>query len=65
MKNKLICPNCKALLKQEGDSEKAEGEFRKYESIETNKHRRGNYILIECLKCFVIAKVQIWDAFNK
>ena len=51
MASKLKCPNCDAMLKEEGDEMKQGGEYRVYESLSNSKHAEGTYTLILCLEC--------------
>ena len=48
MASKIECPNCKKMLKEEGDASKsAQGEYRVYDSLFNSKHFR----IIRCLEC--------------
>lgn len=52
MAAKLECPNCKRILKEEGDGGKrAQGEYRVYDSLRNSKREVGYSRLIECIKC--------------
>jgi len=49
---KLRCPECKTMLKEEGDEmKKANGEYRVYDSLWNSKHEAGAFRLLRCLKC--------------
>lgn len=61
MNNLLKCPQCDNLLKIEGSSLQAAGEYRIYVSKKNNKHPEKSYLIIECLKCYFIAKIEIWN----
>lgn len=62
MASKLRCPNCRKMLKEEGDQLKsANGEYRVYDNLANSKNIAGRFRLVGCLECWYITDVRSFD----
>jgi hypothetical protein len=58
---KMWCPQCKKVLKEEGDeSKEAQGEYRVYNSDKGLK----NYRVLKCLLCGYVSDVEKWSDYE-